>query len=169
MIRIPGVIALISNKPHGIQYFYIFYPLILKQYYDTICVVHIVKVRCVMGKSKNSFCGPRSNTKGRFLEACLLCLLGERESYGYSLMENLSEFGYIEDEVDISTIYRKLKAMEKENLVTSFWTKSEQGPKKRVYTITDLGKEKLDHWITFLKERKKRITLITNKYKTLKR
>ena len=69
-------------------------------------------------------------------------------------MENLSRFGFIEDEVDISTIYRKLRTMEKDNLVISSWSESDQGPKKRIYKITDLGIEELDQWIDFLADRK---------------
>ena len=120
-----------------------------------------------MKKTKDSFCGSRHNSYGRFIEACLLCLLKEKESYGYSLMENLSEFGFIENEVDMSTIYRQLRAMEKEDLVVSSWQESNEGPKKRIYNITDLGIEKLDDWILFLGDRQKRIGSIVNKYNSL--
>lgn len=120
-----------------------------------------------MGKAKDTFCGSKQNSHGRFIEACLLCLLKEQASYGYSLMENLSDFGFIEDEVDISTIYRQLRTLEKQDLVTSSWVESDVGPKKRIYHITDLGAKKLDDWIIFLGERKKRITSIIDKYNTL--
>lgn len=124
--------------------------------------------RPILTNRSNSFCGPRRTSNGLFVEACLLCLLKEDNSYGYSLMENLSRFGFMEDEVDISTIYRKLRTMEKDNLVISSWIESDQGPKKRIYKITDLGIEELDQWIDFLADRKKRITLITDKYRSLK-
>ena len=120
-----------------------------------------------MAENKEYFCGSIKNKTGRFIEACLLCLLKEKESYGYSLMENLSDFGFLEDEVDISTIYRQLRALEKENLVVSTWVESDLGPKKRIYNITDLGITKLDDWIIFLDDRKKRITSIICKYHTL--
>ena len=120
-----------------------------------------------MKTGDHSFCDFKHNNKGRFLEACLLCLLAEEESYGYNLMENLSDFGFIEKEVDISTIYRTLRTMEKENLVTSLWLESDQGPKKRLYKVTDLGKEELHHWINFLGTRKNRIALIIEKYHSL--
>ncbi|MGO1368886.1 MAG: PadR family transcriptional regulator [Senegalia sp. (in: firmicutes)] len=110
----------------------------------------------------------KHNRKGRFLEACLLCLLKEEKSYGYSLMEKLSDFGFMEDEVNISIIYRNLRAMEEGKLVSSSWSESEQGPNKRIYEITRKGIEELNSWIDFLSDRKKRITLIINKYETLK-
>lgn len=119
-----------------------------------------------MVKGKDSFCSSK-HSKGRFIEACLLCLLKEAKSYGYSLMENLADFGFSQDEVNISVIYRKLRAMEKENLVVSSWSESDQGPKKRIYEITDQGMEELDDWVHFLGDRKQRITLIIDKYKSL--
>lgn len=121
----------------------------------------------MMANNMDSFCGSRHNSYGRFIEACLLCLLKEEESYGYSLMENLSDFGFIENEVDISTIYRQLRSMEKEGLVVSAWRESHEGPRKRVYNISDLGIDKLDDWVIFLLDRKKRISSIVDKYNSL--
>lgn len=120
-----------------------------------------------MAKTTGSFCGSRQSSHGRFIEACLLCLLKEEASYGYSLMENLSEFGFIEGEVDMSTIYRQLRSMEKEGLVSSSWRESKEGPRKRIYTISHLGLAKLDDWVTFLGDRKKRISSIVDKYHAL--
>lgn len=121
-----------------------------------------------MAKEKDSFCGPKHNTKSRFIEACLLCLLKEEKSYGYSLMENLSQFGFTEDEVNISIIYRKLRTMEGENLVVSSWSESDYGPNKRIYKITNEGISELDDWVEFLCDRQKRITKIIDKYISLK-
>ena len=43
------------------------------------------------------YSAPKHNNKGRFIEACHLSLLKQEKSYGYSLMENLSEFGFIDE------------------------------------------------------------------------
>ncbi len=120
-----------------------------------------------MIKNKEDFCAFKHKSTGRFLESCLLCLLKEGDSYGYILLENLSEFGFLEDEVNISIIYRRLRGMEKEGFVSSSWGDSELGPKKRIYKITDLGIKQLDHWILFLGDRKKRISSIIDKYHSL--
>lgn len=117
--------------------------------------------------NKDLFCGPRHNKAGRFVEACLLNLLKEEKSYGYSLMERLAEFGLDEDSINISIVYRRLRNMEKDNLVVSSWSDSDQGPKKRMYQITDQGLLELDNWILLLKDRKKRITSIIEKYDSL--
>lgn len=119
-----------------------------------------------MKDNKDMFCGPRHNKAGRFVEACLLCLLKEEKSYGYSLMEKLEHFGFGEDSINISIIYRRLRNMENDNLVVSSWAESDQGPKKRMYEITDDGILELDNWILLLKDRKQRITLIIEKYES---
>jgi len=119
-------------------------------------------------KEKEIFCDGKHNKTGRFVEACLLCLLKEEKSYGYSLMEKLSQFGFTEDEINISIIYRKLRNIENDNLVVSSWIESDQGPNKRIYSITDKGEEALKNWISLLKDRKNRITSIIDKYDLIK-
>lgn len=121
-----------------------------------------------MKDNKDMFCGTRHNKTGRFIEASLLCLLKEEKSYGYSLMEKLEYFGFDEDSINISIIYRRLRNMEGENLVVSSWAESDQGPNKRIYEITSNGIDELDNWIKLLKDRKQRITLIINKYESQK-
>lgn len=119
-------------------------------------------------KGKDIFCDDKHNRAGRFIEACLLCLLKEEKSYGYSLMEKLNEFGFTEDTINMSVIYRNLRNMESRSLVTSSWAESEQGPNKRIYSITTEGLKELESWILLLKNRKKRITSIIDKYESIK-
>jgi PadR family transcriptional regulator, regulatory protein AphA len=46
-----------------------------------------------------------------------------------------------------SQIYTTLRQMEKEGLLTSVFIKTEGQPDRRVYTITDAGKETLTKWL----------------------
>ena len=100
----------------------------------------------------------------RFLEVCLLLLLYDEIGYGYGLAERLSSFGFSEDNLNVSTLYRALRKMEKEGFVTSLWEKGGQGPKRRVYEITENGRNELDQWIKILKVRKTRIESLIIKY-----
>lgn len=118
--------------------------------------------------NKDMYSDTRYNKAGRFVEACLLCLLKEEKSYGYSLIERLAEFGVDADSINISIIYRRLRNMENDDLVISSWIESDQGPNKRIYEITDAGILELDNWIILLKDRKQRITSIIEKYESLK-
>lgn len=116
---------------------------------------------------KDKQCHNKHNKTGRFIEACLLCLLKEERTYGYSLMERLSDFGIEDDAINMSIIYRNLKSMEKDNLIISSWEESEQGPDRKIYSITSKGDDELDSWIILLKNRKQRITSIISKYEEI--
>ena len=53
----------------------------------------------------------------RFVEPSLLLLLRERPLHGYELLERLPELG-VEGRVDIGNLYRLLRALEEEGLVS---------------------------------------------------
>ena len=125
------------------------------------------KGMCFMEK-KDLKCGNKHNKTGRFIEACLLCLLKEEKAYGYGLMERLSDFGFEDDAINMSIIYRNLKRMEDDDLIISSWEEGEQGPDRRIYSITPKGDDELDSWIVLLKDRKHRITSIISKYEEVK-
>ncbi|MDY0290018.1 MAG: PadR family transcriptional regulator [Sphaerochaeta sp.] len=100
----------------------------------------------------------------RFLEICLLLLLFEKEGYGYGLIEQLEQFGFKAEELNIGSLYRSLRKLEEQTLVSSLWEEASTGPKRRVYTITERGKEELHNWIPILKQRKTRIEHLIETY-----
>ncbi len=51
---------------------------------------------------------------------------------------------------DPGTFYRVLRGMESEGSVVSSWETPSAGPARRVYTITDNGREQLDGWVLSL-------------------
>ena len=110
------------------------------------------------------FCNGKPHHMERFLEVCLLLLLYDEIGYGYGLIEQLASFGFSDDDLNVSTLYRTLRKMEKEGLVTSLWEEGGQGPKRRVYEITMNGKNELNQWIRILKVRKSRIESLIIKY-----
>jgi len=105
----------------------------------------------------------------KFMEVCLLLLLCKNITHGYALADELTYFGFAKEDLNIGTLYRTLRKMEKESLVTSFWQKGVQGPQKRVYVITEDGKNELKAWIQELNNRKKRIEKLINSYISLKK
>jgi PadR family transcriptional regulator PadR len=88
----------------------------------------------------------------RFVEPCLLLLLHRDQTHGYDLIEGLKEFGFAENPVDSSVVYRTLRAMEKAGLVTSTWDTTGVGPPRRVYRITAEGDRYLARWVADLRE-----------------
>jgi PadR family transcriptional regulator PadR len=103
-----------------------------------------------------------------FLQSCLLVLLHREPGYGYSLMDGLSEFGFQPDQMDISIIYRALRDMQANNLVSDSWDDNSLGPQRRVYTITPQGEEALAGWIENLRQRRKEIEALEAAYDAVK-
>lgn len=89
---------------------------------------------------KTCGCSSRSRNFGnieRFVEPCILLLLSQNPSHGYSLMEDLEH--KCGEKVDIGNLYRTLRRMEMDGWVKSDWSKNESGPDRRTYTITQDG------------------------------
>lgn len=72
-----------------------------------------------------------------FLRPMLLLLLAERASHGYELLEQIEELGL--ERADPGGLYRTLRAMEQEGLVSSWWEPSASGPARRSYELTPDG------------------------------
>jgi len=87
----------------------------------------------------------------RFLEPCLLLLLREDATHGYTLLESLRVFGYEPGTVDASVVYRVLREMEEAGWVASQWDTAGSGPPRRVYQVTLDGEEYLAAWINDLR------------------
>jgi poly-beta-hydroxybutyrate-responsive repressor len=87
----------------------------------------------------------------RFGEPALLALLAERPTHGYELIERMPEVSG-EDRVDVGNLYRTLRSLEDEGLVTSEWSAELPGPTKRTYTLTADGRELLAAWVAALEQ-----------------
>lgn len=99
----------------------------------------------------------------RFLEPALLLILHHGSAHGYTMMEQLMEFGL--DSPDPSALYRALRDMEARGWVTSFWDEEQsQGPPRRVYQLTQLGDDVLTWWIRDVSETSQIIDRLVNRY-----
>lgn len=79
-----------------------------------------------------------------FPRPCLLLLIAERPSHGYDLLDRLDGLGA--PPIDAGTLYRVLRAMERQQLVASRWEVSPSGPARRTYSITHAGRRELTEW-----------------------
>jgi PadR family transcriptional regulator, regulatory protein PadR len=79
-----------------------------------------------------------------YLRPCLLLLLAEGSAHGYDLLEQLPALGHTR--ADPGGMYRSLRAMEQEGLVTSTWEDSPAGPARRTYELTTEGLDWLHAW-----------------------
>ena len=82
----------------------------------------------------------------RFVEPAILLLLRERPMHGYELIERLPEVAGDEARVDVGNLYRLMRALESEGIVTSEWSADPPGPARRTYELTEAGSLLLDRW-----------------------
>lgn len=80
----------------------------------------------------------------------ILKILSKKPIYGYAIYDTI--IGLIEREIPRSLIYVSLRKLEKRGYVYSKWEASEQGPARRIYYITEEGKEALEHKLNCLKK-----------------
>ena len=92
----------------------------------------------------------------RFQVPALLLFLRERKTHGYDLLEQLPELTG-EERIDVGNLYRVLRALEEQGLVSSEWDESLPGPAKRTYELTEAGGEALERWAAALAETRSRI------------
>ena len=78
------------------------------------------------------------------MEAALLASLAESTSHGYELVDQLDALASELVCIDAGSMYRLLRVMEEEGLVSSSWETPESGPGRRVYVITEQGLEALE-------------------------
>jgi PadR family transcriptional regulator PadR len=99
----------------------------------------------------------------RFSEPALLLLLRERATHGYELLERLPSLtGDVR--VDMGNLYRVLRALEADGLVTSRWEAGKPGPAKRTYELTAEGRRLLDEWAAALARSRERIDTFLDRY-----
>jgi PadR family transcriptional regulator PadR len=87
----------------------------------------------------------------RLVEPALLLLLHERPRHGYDLLENIPALVGDGADVDLSNLYRLLRGLEGEGLVTSTWDVGGRGPARRVYQLTPAGTRLLEAWAAALR------------------
>lgn len=100
--------------------------------------------------------------KNLMIPFLLLSLRGGFSLHGYKLIQELSKFGF--DSIDQGNVYRILRQLEKDNLVNSEWDTSSGGPAKRIYSLTDAGKDYLDLWSNSLEQYQMMLDSFFNMY-----
>jgi poly-beta-hydroxybutyrate-responsive repressor len=78
----------------------------------------------------------------------VLLAVSLQRAHGYAIEEYLRQLGLFS--IEMSTLYRTLRQLEKDGLLRSTWEPGPAGPARRVYTLTDIGSAWLDNWATVL-------------------
>jgi PadR family transcriptional regulator PadR len=98
----------------------------------------------------------------RFAEPAVLLLLREQPAHGYELLEQLPDV--TGERVDMGNLYRFLRLLEDEGIVTSEWDDAAPGPSKRVYKLTGEGNALLDQWVSALRDAQARTDTFLTRY-----
>ncbi|MBT8192641.1 MAG: PadR family transcriptional regulator [Acidimicrobiia bacterium] len=99
----------------------------------------------------------------RFVEPALLLALRGGRSHGYELAERLAEVIGVES-VDYGNLYRLLRSLEQEGIVSSEWDDQSEGHSKREYELTDSGELLLEAWVESLRQADERIAAFLRRY-----
>lgn len=106
------------------------------------------RVKVSMGSERSSFHSATDGMPNDFLTPWLLLLLRNWSMHGYQILQTLRVFGLAT--FDPTTVYRTLRRLEKDGLISSGWQMGDSGPAKRVYTLTEAGQEFLRTWASAL-------------------
>src|ERR1700737_4281245 len=74
----------------------------------------------------------------------VLLAVSLHRAHGYLIEEYLRGAGFFH--IEMSTLYRTLRQLEKDGLLHSSWEAGPSGPARRVYSLTDVGSTWLDSW-----------------------
>ena len=108
---------------------------------------------------------PGSKKGERYIQPSLLMALKSKPSYGYELIQEISQFGFVEGNAPPGMIYRHLRDLEKNGLVSSDWKTDGTGPAKRVYQLTWEGVEVLDFWVGYMEKQADKLLRFIERYK----
>lgn len=76
------------------------------------------------------------------LDGCVLKIISRQEIYGYDLIKELQNTGFME--IKGGTVYPLLQKLEKNKLIDGKTKPSPDGPNRKYFTITEKGKKNLD-------------------------
>ncbi|TME34550.1 MAG: hypothetical protein E6I75_13395 [Chloroflexi bacterium] len=78
----------------------------------------------------------------------VLLAVSLQRAHGYLIEEYLRSVGFLS--LEMSTLYRTLRQLEKDGLLHSNWEPGPTGPARRVYSLTEVGRGWLDQWANTL-------------------
>ena len=102
-----------------------------------------------------------------FIQPRLLLLLAQKATHGYELMDALRSVEGDENLADPGMLYRTLRQFEEEGLVTSDWDTHARGPARRVYQITEAGREYLEWWSADIRKTREQLGRFLTEYESI--
>jgi poly-beta-hydroxybutyrate-responsive repressor len=98
----------------------------------------------------------------QLLTPYILLAISTQKAHGYFIEQYLRGLGLAQ--VEMTTLYRMLRQLEKDGLVRSAWETQAGGPARRVYTLTEAGRSLLDAGAGFLERYRRAIDAFFGTY-----
>jgi len=106
-------------------------------------------------------CPCSGSTLDKLVHPAVLIVLSRESVHGYEIASLLAQMPMFRGRrPDTTGVYRCLGQMEKQGYVASAWVKSENGPGKRVFSVTAKGRGCLARWVQTLGEYRQTIGLL---------
>jgi len=99
----------------------------------------------------------------------IMLLIAEEPSHGYTLMDKLAEMGLVKEKTDLSIVYRILRQLEEDGLAVSEHIDEGRGPARKVYRLTDEGREALSSWTDHMDDLGRLIDEFRKRYQSLEK
>lgn len=112
---------------------------------------------------------PGSLKPERYIQPSILMALTGGLNYGYELIQIISEYGFIEGPAPPGMIYRHLRDLEENGLVSSEWQTAGSGPAKRVYELTPEGMEVLGYWVVYMQNQAGKLLSFIDRYEAARK
>jgi PadR family transcriptional regulator, regulatory protein PadR len=110
---------------------------------------------------------PKRKQQYRHIPAFILLVIAEGPIHGGAIHTALTERMPL-FKPDTGIIYRTLQQLEQEHEVVSTWDTSKSGPARKIYSLTDTGWKKLEHWHKDIVMRISNLQYFINTYSSLK-
>ena len=120
-----------------------------------------------MPEPKNKKTRPQHGKRERYIQPSILLGLYPKPSYGYELIRNIQQFGFVEGQAPPGMIYRHLHQLEEEGWVSSEWNTEAAGPAKRMYFLTAEGKEMLALWVDYMDAQARTLSAFVERYQVI--
>lgn len=98
------------------------------------------------------------------MQPSILMGLYTKPSYGYELIQTIHRFGFVEGQAPPGMIYRHLRQLEEDGMVFSQWETEGVGPAKRIYQLTEEGREMLALWIGYMEKQARNLNALISEY-----
>ena len=121
---------------------------------------------CDTGQGRGRGCRCGRHVRG-FIQPQLLLRLARKAAHGYELMDALRSVKGDENLADPGLLYRTLRQFEEDGLVTSAWDTDGHGPARRVYQITDAGREYLEWWAADIRKTRAQLDQFLAEYESV--